>query len=149
MGGTRRCGSLGAEHFQQLHARMWVPSLHEKTINCFDSLAGGSFRRSGACFRPDQARGRQTPEERVKALKESLKLTDEQAEKIKAVLAKNQEKMKALREDTSLSQEDRRAKMRENAEAVDAEIKPILTPEQQAKYKEEQEKRRAARRQNN
>jgi len=97
----------------------------------------------------DQARGRQTPEERVKALKESLKLTDEQAEKIKAVLAKNQEKMKALREDTSLSQEDRRAKMRENAEAVDAEIKPILTPEQQAKYKEEQEKRRAARRQNN
>jgi protein CpxP len=88
---------------------------------------------------------RATPEEQVKAMKETLKLTDEQVEKVKAVLAKNQEKIKALREDTALSQEDRRAKMRELSQGMDEELKPILTPEQQTKWKEEREKRRAQR----
>ena len=94
-----------------------------------------------------QAEGQQrrTPEEQVKALKESLKLTDEQAEKIKAIFAKGQEKRRALREDQNLSQEDRRAKMREIQTAQEEEIKPILTPEQQTKWKEELEKRRAER----
>ena len=93
----------------------------------------------------EPGRGARTPEERVKALKESLKLTDEQAEKLKAVFAKNQEKTKAIRENQSLSQEDRRAKMREANDALEAEVKPILTPEQQTKWKEETEKRRAER----
>lgn len=93
----------------------------------------------------EPGRGPRTPEERVKALKESLKLSDEQAEKLKAVFAKNQEKTKALRDDKALSAEDRRAKMREASDALDAEVKPILTPEQQTKWKEETEKRRAER----
>jgi Spy/CpxP family protein refolding chaperone len=90
-------------------------------------------------------RGPRTPEEQVKAMKETLKLTDEQADKVKAVLAKNQEKVKALRDDTALSQDDRRAKMRELYQGMDEELKPILTPEQQTKWKEEREKRRAQR----
>jgi protein CpxP len=93
----------------------------------------------------EQGQQRRTPEEQVKALKESLKLTDEQAEKIKAIFAKGQEKRRALREDQNLSQEDRRAKMREIQTAQEEEIKPILTPEQQTKWKEELEKRRAER----
>ncbi|MHA3774734.1 hypothetical protein ACXR0O_24695 [Verrucomicrobiota bacterium sgz303538] len=90
-------------------------------------------------------RGQRTPEEQVKAMKETLKLSDEQAEKVKAVFAKNQEKMKALREDQSLSQEDRRTKMREMFQSIEEELKPILTPEQMTKWKEEREKRRAQR----
>jgi protein CpxP len=89
-------------------------------------------------------RGR-TPEERVNALKESLKLSDEQVQKIKPIFAKNQEKAKAVREDQSASQEDRRAKMQELSKALEEELKPILTPEQLAKYKEDSEKRRAQR----
>ena len=96
--------------------------------------------------KPEEGRrGQRTPEEQVKAMKETLKLTDEQVEKVKAVLAKNQEKVKALRDDTALSQEDRRAKMRELYQGMDEELKPILTPEQQTKWKEEREKRRAQR----
>ena len=96
-----------------------------------------------------QRPGQRSPEEQVKALKDSLKLTDEQAEKIKAVFAKNQEKRRALRDDQNLSQDDRRAKMRELQKAQEEEIKPILTAEQQTKWKEEMEKRRAERGQRN
>ena len=78
-------------------------------------------------------------------MKETLNLSDEQAEKVKAVFAKNQEKLKALREDQSLSQDDRRTKMREIFQGMEEDLKPILTPEQQAKWKEEREKRRAQR----
>lgn len=90
-------------------------------------------------------RGQRTPEEQVKAMKETLKLSDEQAEKVKAVFAKNQEKLKALREDQSLSQEDRRTKMRDIFQGIEEELKPILTPEQMTKWKEEREKRRGQR----
>jgi hypothetical protein len=98
-----------------------------------------------------QNRGARTPEERVAAMKESLKLSDEQVAKIKPILVKNQEKTKALREDQNLSQDDRRAKMQENFKSLEEELKPILTPEQLAKYKEDAEKRRQQRgqRQNN
>ena len=78
-------------------------------------------------------------------MKESLSLTDDQAAKILAILQKDQEKIKPLREDTSLSQEDRRAKMREIRTASQEEITKILTPDQQTKFKAEAEKARAAR----
>ena len=93
----------------------------------------------------EERRGPRTPEERIAALKETLKLTDEQVEKVKPIFAKNQEKSRALREDQNLSREDRRAKMQELNKALEDELKPILTPEQQAKYKEEAEKRRQQR----
>jgi Spy/CpxP family protein refolding chaperone len=92
-----------------------------------------------------QNRGPRTVEERVNALKESLKLSDEQVAKVKPIFEKNQEKTKALREDTNLSQDDRRTKMQELYKGLEDEVKPILTPEQQAKYKEENDKRRAQR----
>src|SRR4051794_15275415 len=83
-------------------------------------------------------RGGGTPEERVKAMKETLGINDEQATKIKAIIEKhqapNQEKMKALREDTSIAQEDRRKKMTEIMKPMNDEINAVLTPDQQAKF---------------
>jgi periplasmic protein CpxP/Spy len=90
-------------------------------------------------------RGAQNPEAQLKMMKETLTLTDEQTEKVKAALAKNQEKQKALRDNKDLSQEDRRAKMREIYQGMEEDLKPILTPEQMTKWKEEREKRRAER----
>jgi len=91
-------------------------------------------------------RGRMSPEERVKQMKESLGLNDEQVTKIKAIMEKsqasNQEKMQALRADTALSQEDRRKKMQEIMKPMNDEIQAVLTPEQQTKFKEQQERRR-------
>jgi Spy/CpxP family protein refolding chaperone len=84
---------------------------------------------------------------RAERLKTELGLTDEQTAKIKAIYekdqAKNAEELKKLREDTTLSREEKGKKMREIFAATAEEIKPILTPEQQTKWKEAQEKRRA------
>ena len=73
--------------------------------------------------------------ERLKTLTEKLGLTEEQQGKIKEIFAKNVPKAKALREDTALSQEDKRAKMMELRKAEAEEIRAVLTPEQQEKMK--------------
>ncbi len=83
-----------------------------------------------------------TLEARVKFMKEQLKLSDEQTEKVTAVLGKSQDKVRALRDDASLSDDARRAKMREIFTASAEEVKPILTPEQQAQWHEQVTKRR-------
>ena len=75
------------------------------------------------------------PAERLKSLTEKLGLTEEQQGKIKEIFAKNVPKAKALREDSALSQEDKRAKMMEVRKAEAEEIRAVLTPEQQEKMK--------------
>lgn len=71
----------------------------------------------------------------VEKTMEILKLTDDQKEKVKPILKDQAEKMKALRDDTSVSAEDKRPKMKEIREATDAKLKPILTDDQFAQYK--------------
>ncbi len=87
-------------------------------------------------------RTRRTPEERVKWMRDQLGINDEQAGKVRAVYERSQEKTKALREDKALSEDDRRAKLREIFTASTEEISGILTPEQQAKWRDEMAKRR-------
>jgi hypothetical protein len=63
-----------------------------------------------------------------------LELTDDQKTKAKPVFAELQQKMADLRNDTSLEQADRRAKMKEIRDDATAKLKDILTPEQFAKW---------------
>ena len=85
--------------------------------------------------KPKAPAGR-APGERLKMMTEKLGLTEEQQGKIKAIIEKNMPKAKELREDTALSQEDKRAKMQELRKAEVEEIRAVLTPEQQEKMKE-------------
>ncbi len=78
-------------------------------------------------------RGKAAPGDRLKELAEQLNLTDEQKEKLKPIVQEQAEKLKALREDTTLSQQDKIAKFREIQQAGQEKIKAILTPEQQQK----------------
>jgi periplasmic protein CpxP/Spy len=70
----------------------------------------------------------------MKKIIEQLKLTDDQTEKVKPILKDQAEKMKALREDTSLTPQDRRPKMKEIRDDTNAKLKPILTDEQFAEW---------------
>jgi Spy/CpxP family protein refolding chaperone len=79
----------------------------------------------------------------MEMLTEALTLTPEQSAKIKPLVERDREKIAALRDDQSLSQEDRRTKMREISRSRMEEIRAILTPEQQEKFKSVMEKRRA------
>lgn len=81
--------------------------------------------------------------ERLEMMKEKLGLTPEQVEKIKAAFEKDREKLMALREDTSLSREQKGEKMRELFKSQMESIRPILTPEQVEKWKAGMEKRRS------
>ena len=64
----------------------------------------------------------------------ALSLTSDQQTSIKAILDQNMKDMMALRQDTSLSDDDRMAKTRAMREAQSAKIKAVLTDDQKTKY---------------
>jgi Spy/CpxP family protein refolding chaperone len=74
------------------------------------------------------------PAERLKHLSEVLNLTDDQKAKVAAILKDDQEKGQAIRNDSSLSREDRRAKMMDLMKDSQTRIRALLTPEQQQKF---------------
>lgn len=73
----------------------------------------------------------------MQRMETALGLTPEQSEKLKAVFEAQRPAMDAIRNDNTLSQEDRRAKMQELRKTMEPQIAAILTPEQQKKWEEE------------
>ncbi len=67
-------------------------------------------------------------------LTKKLDLTADQQAKIKPIMDDRHDKMKALREDTSLTPEDKKAKAKALMESSNDQIKAILTPDQQTKF---------------
>ena len=82
------------------------------------------------------------PEQQLARMTKQLHLTDAQQAKIKPILEKQQKEMMALRQDTSMSREDRFAKFREIHKETFAKIHPILTSEQQKQMEQMQQMRR-------
>jgi periplasmic protein CpxP/Spy len=75
-----------------------------------------------------------SPQQRVEQLDNQLKLTADQKTKLTALFDEQGKKLRELRADKTLSQEDRRTKVRAINEADNKQIKDILTPEQNEKY---------------
>lgn len=73
-------------------------------------------------------------EQRVDRMSTELNLTADQKTKVTALFEDDMKKMRELRQDSSLSQEDRRAKGRTLREASDKKLKEILTPDQWEKW---------------
>ena len=80
--------------------------------------------------------GPMTPEARLKMLTEKLNLTEDQQAKLKPVLEDQAKQMKALHDDASLAPADKQAKMKELHESSIEKLNAILTPDQQAKWKQ-------------
>ena len=62
-----------------------------------------------------------------------LKLSEDQKAQLKAGQAKTRDAVKAVRADTSLTPEQKKAKVRETLQTARAEMRSVLTPDQQAK----------------
>jgi periplasmic protein CpxP/Spy len=77
--------------------------------------------------------GPPNPQQHLDHLSRMLNLTDDQKVKVKPILENADTQMKALRQDTSLSPQDRHAKMRDIHENAMSQVRSVLTPEQQAK----------------
>jgi Spy/CpxP family protein refolding chaperone len=88
---------------------------------------------------------RLSPEERLKKMTDELGLTQDQQDKIKAIMEKYAPQVKELmakgRENLT---DDDKNKFRELVKSQMEDISAVLTPEQKEKYKAAMEKRRAA-----
>jgi protein CpxP len=102
----------------------------------------GPGRRAGG---PGGPGGRMSPKERLDKMTEELSLTDDQKSKVEVILKDQADKMKALRDDTSLSREERGPKMKVIMDDTAKQIRVILTPEQQTKFDAMQDKMKKAR----
>ena len=76
-------------------------------------------------------------------LSKQLNLTDDQKAKLKPILEDQSKQMKATREDTTLTQDQKREKMKQVHESTHSQINDILTPEQQKKFAELKEQQKA------
>jgi periplasmic protein CpxP/Spy len=80
-------------------------------------------------------------EQHLQMLSEKLNLTDDQKAKLKPILQEQMQQMKAVHEDSSLAPEQKRGKMKSIHESFREQVNAVLTPEQQAKFKEMQQER--------
>jgi periplasmic protein CpxP/Spy len=83
---------------------------------------------------PGGPRGMMNPERRAGMLQKRLSLSDDQTTQVKAIFEDGRTKMEALRSNTSLSQEDRRAQMMALHQTEDTKVEAVLTPDQKTKY---------------
>jgi protein CpxP len=73
------------------------------------------------------------PQAHLDHMSQMLNLTDEQKAKILPILQDTSKQAQEVRQDTSLSQQDRRAKMSSIHEKTMAQVRAVLSPEQQTK----------------
>src|SRR5260370_15846386 len=75
----------------------------------------------------------------LQAAVESLNLTDDQKAKVKDIFADAKTKKQAVSSDTSLNEEQKKAKMKELHSATMAKLNEVLTPDQQTELKTKME----------
>jgi hypothetical protein len=82
------------------------------------------------------------PDQQVRRLTKRLNLTAEQQNQLLPILTERQRQMAALRNDSSLSAQDRRAKARALREDSDSKIKAVLNDSQKQQYEQMRQHRR-------
>jgi len=85
--------------------------------------------------------GPRDPAQMVQRLTQDLNLTSDQQAKILTTLQDQQKQMQTLRDDTTLSQDDKHAKMMDLRKTTMTQIRSVLTEDQQKKFDEMQQKR--------
>ena len=85
------------------------------------------------------------PERRLAMMQQQLALTDSQTAQVRQILTESSGKMEAIRANTALAPEDRRAQMMTLRQGEQARIRAVLTPDQQTKYDAMQERMRQRR----
>jgi protein CpxP len=81
------------------------------------------------------------PAQRTQELTRKLKLTSDQQPKVLDALQSERSQMESVHQDTSLSQQDRHAKMMEIRKSTDGQIRGLLDSNQQKKWDEMQARR--------
>jgi protein CpxP len=92
---------------------------------------------------PDHGHGRMRmdPAQHAAMLAKHLKLSSDQQSKAEDIFKSQQSQMESLHSDTSLSQQDRHAKMMDIHKATNDQIRALLNPDQQKKWDDMQSRR--------
>jgi periplasmic protein CpxP/Spy len=96
--------------------------------------AGGQRHHGWGNKSPDQMVDRH-----LEMLSKRLNLTDDQKAKVKPLLENEFKQMQDLRQNSSLSREDKRAKFREIRESTNSQIRSLLNSDQQKSFDEWQQ----------
>jgi protein CpxP len=83
----------------------------------------------------------QSPDEQVARMTKRYNLSSDQQAQIKPILANQQQQMQALRQDSSLSREDKMAKMKSIREDSSSKIQAVLNDSQKQKFAQDQQRR--------
>jgi Spy/CpxP family protein refolding chaperone len=90
---------------------------------------------------PGRHGGPPDPAQRTQELTKKLNLTSDQQTKVQDILTSERSQMESLRQDTSQSQQGRRAKMMDIHKSSDTQIRALLDSTQQKKWDDLQAKR--------
>jgi Spy/CpxP family protein refolding chaperone len=85
-------------------------------------------------------RGQMNPDEQIARMTKRYNLSADQQTQIKPILANQQQQMMALRGDSSMSRDDKMAKMKGIREDSSTKIQAILNDSQKQKFAEDQQK---------
>jgi len=72
--------------------------------------------------------------EKLDKLQTELGLTDDQTKKVQSIMAEQMQTMKSVKNDTTLTDDQKKEKMKASRAEIDSKISAILTPEQKAKW---------------
>jgi Spy/CpxP family protein refolding chaperone len=103
----------------------------KSTMNSMDKSSQKDLSKNSS--KSDKGKGSNKVDAELDELNKQLTLTDEQKAKIKPILADKYQKIGALKKDSSVAKDDRKAKTKEIADATTQQIRPLLTPDQQTK----------------
>jgi protein CpxP len=92
-----------------------------------------------------QAAAHERRHDRLEWLSKELNLSDEQKEKLKPILQDEGKQMRAVHEDSSLTPDQKRDKVKQIRQTFRPQIQAVLTPEQQEKFKNLREEAREKR----
>ena len=106
-----------------------------------DNMSQGQMSQGQGQMGPGGGhRGMMSPDQHLAHLTKALSLTPDQQEKIKPMLEQEQTQMQAMHQDTSMSQQDKWAKAKTLREGTNDQIKSVLTPDQQTKFTQMQDR---------
>jgi Spy/CpxP family protein refolding chaperone len=109
-------------------------------------LAVGAFAQQNPPP-PGGGRGPQSVDDQLKNLTDKLNLSADQQAKIKPILEDTRSQMQKIRQDDSMSREDKMAKGRSLREAANSRIRDVLTDDQKKAFDDLQKEMREQQRQ--
>jgi Spy/CpxP family protein refolding chaperone len=109
-------------------------------------VSGAAMAQDNPATQQDQGQsgrgpGRMNPDRQLEHMTKELGLTADQQNQIKPLLVDRQQKVQALFQDQSISQEDRRAKMQSIRQESQSKIEAVLNDQQKQKFATMQQER--------